>query len=93
MHWHLPRLSTAHIHIIIETNLNDVMLLDITSLDFENEFNAHYDLLAPEQTVHAYLDNSDDQVLQKLNPSISLCSSLVRALFDVLRWDVVLSTV
>jgi hypothetical protein len=71
---------------IIETNLNDATLLDITSLDFENEFDTHYGLLAPEQTVivRAYSDNSDDQVL-KLSPNILLYSSLVRTLFDVLR--------
>ena len=32
-------------------NLDDAALLDITSLDFENEFDTHYGLLAPEQTV------------------------------------------
>jgi DNA excision repair protein ERCC-4 len=55
---------------IIENNLNGATLLDLTSLDFENEFDAHYGLLAPEQTVivRAYSDDSDDQVLAEIKP-------------------------
>jgi hypothetical protein len=55
---------------IIETNLDDAALLDITPLDFETEFDAHYGLLAPEQTVlvHAYSDDSDDRVLAEIQP-------------------------
>jgi DNA excision repair protein ERCC-4 len=51
-------------------NLDDAALLDITSLDFENEFDDHYGLLAPEQTViiRAYSDDSDDQVLAEIQP-------------------------
>ena len=61
---------------IIENNLNGATLLDITSLDFENEFDIHYDLLAPEQTVFvcAYLDGSDDLVLAEIKPKyIVMC--------------------
>ncbi|KIM73439.1 hypothetical protein PILCRDRAFT_829181, partial [Piloderma croceum F 1598] len=55
---------------IIETNLNDATLLDITSLNFENEFDTHHGLLAPEQTVIvcAYSDDSDDRVLAEIKP-------------------------
>ncbi|KIM83728.1 hypothetical protein PILCRDRAFT_97161 [Piloderma croceum F 1598] len=55
---------------IIESNLNGTTLLDITSLDFENEFDAHYGLLAPEQTVivRSYSDDSDDRVLAEIQP-------------------------
>ncbi|KIM71372.1 hypothetical protein PILCRDRAFT_830383 [Piloderma croceum F 1598] len=55
----------------IETNLDEAALLDITSLDFENDFDAHYGLLAPEQTViiHAYSGDSDDQVLAEIQPN------------------------
>jgi DNA excision repair protein ERCC-4 len=54
----------------VETNLDEAALLDITSLDFENDFDAHYGLLAPEQTViiRAYSDDSDDQVLAEIQP-------------------------
>ena len=46
------------------------MLPDITSLDFEDEFDTHYGLLAPEQTVivRAYSDDSDDRVLAEIKP-------------------------
>jgi len=55
---------------IIETDLDDAALLDITSLDFESEFDTHYGLLTPEQTVvvRAYSDDSDDQVLAEIQP-------------------------
>jgi len=50
---------------IIETNLDDTALSNVTSLDFETEFDAYYGLLAPEQTVlvRACSDDSDDRVL------------------------------
>lgn len=54
----------------IETNLGDAALPDVTSLGFESEFDMHYGLLAPEQTVvvRAYSDDLDDQVLAEIQP-------------------------
>ena len=44
--------------------------IDITSLGFDSEFDAHYGLLAPEQTVlvRAYSDDTDDQMLAEIRP-------------------------
>jgi DNA excision repair protein ERCC-4 len=44
--------------------------LDFTSLDFPNEFDTHYGILTPEQTVivRAYSDDSDDRVLEEIQP-------------------------
>lgn len=56
---------------IVETHIaGDTALLDISLLGFEDEFDAHYGLLAPEQTViiRAYSDDSDDQVLSEIQP-------------------------
>ena len=43
---------------------------DITTLGFATEFDAHYGLLQPAQTVlvRAYSDDSDDRVLDELKP-------------------------
>lgn len=47
----------------------DVTLLDFDS-GFENEFDQHYGLLAPEQTVlvRAFSDDSDDRMLEEIRP-------------------------
>lgn len=44
--------------------------IDLTSLDFGEEFDANYGLLTPEQTVvvRAYSDDSDDLILAELQP-------------------------
>ncbi|KZT00071.1 uncharacterized protein LAESUDRAFT_764940 [Laetiporus sulphureus 93-53] len=43
---------------------------DLTSLDFATDFDMHYGLLAPEQTVlvRAYSDDTDDRMLQEIQP-------------------------
>jgi len=43
---------------------------DITLLDFASDFDAHYGILAPEQTVlvRAYSDDTDDRMLQEIQP-------------------------
>jgi DNA excision repair protein ERCC-4 len=45
-------------------------LLDFESVTLEDEFDAHYGLLAPEQTVlvRAYSDDSDDRMLAEIQP-------------------------
>ena len=45
-------------------------MLNVASLDFKSEFDAHYGLLAPEQTVlvRSYVDDSNDQVLADIHP-------------------------
>lgn len=50
--------------------MSDATLINTTSLDFENDLDVHYGLLAPEQTVvvRAYSDDSDDQVLAEIKP-------------------------
>ena len=43
---------------------------DLQLFTMDDDFDAHYGLLAPEQTVivRAYSDDSDDQVLQEIKP-------------------------
>ena len=43
---------------------------DLQLFTMDDDFDAHYGLLAPEQTVivRAYSDDSDDQVLQEVKP-------------------------
>jgi len=43
---------------------------DVASFDFESEFDAHYGLLAPEQTVlvRSYVDDSNERVLAEIYP-------------------------
>lgn len=56
---------------ILDTHMaGDAPLLDISSFDFGDEFDAHYGLPAPEQMVivRAYSDDSDDQVLSEIQP-------------------------
>lgn len=49
---------------------DEQVVLDLTSDDFDLEFDAHYGLLAPEQTVlvRAYSDDTDDQMLWEIQP-------------------------
>ncbi|KAG5641566.1 hypothetical protein DXG03_004779 [Asterophora parasitica] len=49
---------------------DDLVLLDFASGAFEHEFDAHYGLLAPEQTVlvRAYSDDTDDRMLAEIQP-------------------------
>jgi DNA excision repair protein ERCC-4 len=48
----------------------DPTLIDFESASLENEFDVHYGLLAPEQTVivRAYSDDSDDRMLAEIQP-------------------------
>lgn len=48
----------------------DMTLLDFDSGTFEKEFDQHYGLLAPEQTVlvRAFSDDSDDRMLAETRP-------------------------
>jgi hypothetical protein len=50
--------------------VEDMTLLDFDSGAFENEFDQHYGLLTPEQTVlvRAYSDDSDDRMLAEIRP-------------------------
>jgi DNA excision repair protein ERCC-4 len=50
--------------------VDDMTLIDFDSVVFENEFDQHYGLLAPEQTVlvRAYSDDSDDRMLAEIRP-------------------------
>ena len=45
-------------------------MIDFESASLENEFDVHYGLLAPEQTVivRAYSDDSDDRMLAEVQP-------------------------
>ena len=45
-------------------------MIDFESTSLENEFDVHYGLLAPEQTVivRAYSDDSDDRMLAEVQP-------------------------
>jgi len=45
-------------------------LIDFESASLETEFDVHYGLLAPEQTVvvRAYSDDSDDRMLAEVQP-------------------------
>jgi DNA excision repair protein ERCC-4 len=45
-------------------------VLDLGSLTFESEFDVHYGLLSPEQTVlvRAYSDDTDDRMLAEIQP-------------------------
>ncbi|KAG5719298.1 DNA repair protein rad16 [Termitomyces sp. T112] len=49
---------------------DDIVLLDIESGAFANDFDAHYGLIAPEQTilVRAYSDDTDDRMLAEIQP-------------------------
>jgi hypothetical protein len=51
-------------------DLDEVQIIDLASGIFQNEFDTHYGLLAPEQTVvvRAYTDDSDDRVLSEIEP-------------------------
>jgi DNA excision repair protein ERCC-4 len=46
-------------------------VIDLTSDDIDNEFDTHFGLLTPSQTVivRAYSDDSDDQVLAEIRPT------------------------
>ena len=46
------------------------LTLDLDTGAFENEFDEHYGLLAPKQTVliRSYSDDTDDQVLSEIQP-------------------------
>jgi DNA excision repair protein ERCC-4 len=48
----------------------DNLIVDLTSADVENEFDVHYGLLVPQETVivRAYSNDSDDQVLADMKP-------------------------
>ena len=50
--------------------VEDLTVLDLDSGAFESEFDTHYGLLAPEQTilVRAYSDDSDDRLLAEIRP-------------------------
>ncbi|KAF8060702.1 hypothetical protein FPV67DRAFT_1511184 [Lyophyllum atratum] len=50
--------------------VDDMVLMDFKSGAFESEFDVHYGLLAPEQTVlvRAYSDDSDDRTLAEIQP-------------------------
>jgi hypothetical protein len=50
--------------------VDDMTLIDLDSTVFENEFDQHYGLLAPEQTVlvRAFSDDSDDRMLAEIRP-------------------------
>ena len=50
--------------------LSDMQLLDFGSGAFEEEFDVHYGLLPPEETVliRAYSDDSDDRMLAEIEP-------------------------
>ncbi|KAG5637597.1 hypothetical protein H0H81_003988 [Sphagnurus paluster] len=52
------------------TGTDELTILDFESGAFENEFDTHYGLLAPEQTVllRAYSDDSDDRMLAEIQP-------------------------
>lgn len=43
---------------------------DITMIDYTTDFDVHYGLLAPQQTVivRPYTDDGDDRVLQEIQP-------------------------
>lgn len=49
---------------------NAMGVLDLGSVNLESEFDVHYGLLAPEETVivRAYSDDTDDQILQEIKP-------------------------
>lgn len=49
---------------------DDMNLLDFNSGAFESEFDEHYGLLSPEQTVlvRAYSDDTDDRMLAEIQP-------------------------
>lgn len=53
-----------------DTRFDEALAIDLTSSEFENEFDTHYGLLAPQQTVlvRAYSDDTDDQMLWELQP-------------------------
>ena len=50
--------------------LSDMQLLDFGSGALEDEFDVHYGLLPPEETVliRAYSDDSDDRMLAEIEP-------------------------
>ena len=50
--------------------IEDITVLDFDSGLFEDEFNQHYGLLVPEQTVlvRAFSDDSDDRMLAEIRP-------------------------
>jgi len=49
---------------------SEVQLIDFATGLLESEFDTHYGLLAPEQTVlvRAYTDDNDDRVLNEIQP-------------------------
>ena len=56
--------------VILPVKFNEFEVIDISSGAFENEFDTHFGLLAPEQTVliRAYTNDSDDKVLSEIQP-------------------------
>jgi DNA excision repair protein ERCC-4 len=64
--------TSTHTLFTLESGADPVdnLMLDLTSADVENEFDVHYGLLAPQETVivRAYSDDSDDQVLADMKP-------------------------
>lgn len=53
----------------VSDTMND-WTIDLTSTEFESDYDANYGLLAAQQTVivRAYSDDSDDQVLAEIQP-------------------------
>lgn len=54
----------------LDLDINNMALIDFESGEFETEFDAHYGLLAPEQTVlvRPYSDDTDDRMLAEMQP-------------------------
>jgi hypothetical protein len=54
----------------LPVDFGEGLALPFDSDTFENQFDTHYGLLSPEQTVlvRAYTDDSDDQVLSEIKP-------------------------
>lgn len=64
------QINTTASGVPIDSMTSDISMLDFDSDAFGNEFDAHYGLLSPEQTVlvRAYSDDTDDTMLSELQP-------------------------
>jgi DNA excision repair protein ERCC-4 len=58
-----------HLDISLPVDSDEFQIIDFTGLS-GSEFDTHYGLLAPEQTVlvRAYTDDTDDRVLSEIQP-------------------------
>lgn len=65
-----PSLASQPSDLLVPFDADDLLLETILASEAEMDYDVHYGLLVPSQTVvvRAYTDDTDDQILEELQP-------------------------